>query len=372
LLLSWLLAAVLAPGIRPQHELTDYLAVAVAYGSANHATALREIRQWQPPEIEAAVADLRRQEKRLRWGPTSLDDIAFGTVEAAVLMHAEAGLLALQALSLTESEVHLRASTTLVVWSRQAAATARNFAVMRAPLDAQHGRPTLGLAIRERIDRRDFYLALAAAALGIGFPPTAFPFAEKARQVAPLDPEVQLVFGCVAESLAEERLLQHRESEAGPLRDQAAGAFRDALAIDPFQHEALLRLARLLLVEGRLIEAEPLLEDVDRRSGDARQRYLARLFLGRLAERRDRHHDATLSYARALAIWPDSQAARLALAHVLERDSGPAAARLLVAATLATARRLDRAADPWWLYPFGPPGLASAALDRVWRRVLDR
>jgi hypothetical protein len=40
-------------------------------------------------------------------------------------MHAEAGLLTLQALSLTETEVHLGASTTLFVWSREAAATAR-------------------------------------------------------------------------------------------------------------------------------------------------------------------------------------------------------------------------------------------------------
>jgi tetratricopeptide (TPR) repeat protein len=371
LLLLIVLAVAQGPA-EPQHDLlTNYLRVAAAYGSAHHAAALQEIRQWPPPQIAAAVNHLRRQGKRLRSVPNAPDDIAFRTVEAAVLMHAEAGLLALQVLSMAEADAHLRASTTLFVWSRESAAEARNFARMRAYLDAKHERSP-GPEIRERIDRRDFYVALAATALAFGFPPTALPFAEQARQVAPLDPEVQLVFGCVAESLAEEKLLQHRESEASPLRDQAAGAFRDALALDPGLHEALLRLGRLLLVGGRLIEAEPLLEDVDRRSGDKRQRYLARLFLGRVAEGRDRRDDATLSYARALASWPDSQAARLALAHVLEREAGPAAARPLVAATLATARRLDRAADPWWLYPFGPPGLASAALDRVWKQALDR
>jgi tetratricopeptide (TPR) repeat protein len=372
LLLLWLIAAVQAPAVRPQYDLTNYLMVAAAYASANHAAALRKIRQWQPPEIEAAVADLRRQGKRLRPVPSAPDDIAFSTVEAAVLMHAEAGLLALQALSLVETEVHLRASTTLFVWSREAAATARNFARMRASLDAQHGRPTPGPEIRERIDRRDFYVALAAGALAIGFPPTAHPFAEKARQVAPLDPEVQLVYGCVAESLAEEQSLRHLESEANQLRGEADRALRDALALDPNLHEARLRLGRLHLDHGRLIEAEPALEDVERRSGDDRQRYLARLFLGRLAEWRGRHDDAARLYARALEGWPDSQAARLALAHVLERSTGPAAARPLAAASLAASQRLDRVADPWWLYPFGPPGLAKAALDRVWTKALDR
>ena len=371
MLLLIVLAVAQGPA-EPQHDLlTSYLAVAAAYGSAQPAGALQEIRQWPLPQIAGAVNQLQRQAKRLRWAPSAPHDIAFRTVEAAVLMHAEAGLLALQSLSMAEADAHLRASTDLVVWSRVAAAEARNFARMGAHLDARHERSP-GPEIRERIDRRDFYLALAASALTLGFPSTAIPFAEKARQAAPLDPDVQLVFGCVAESLAEEKLLRHRESEASPLRDQAVGAFRDALALEPGLHEALLRLGRLLLVGGRLIEAEPLLEDVDRRSEDKRQRYLARLFLGRLAERRDRHGDAVLFYARALASWPDSQAARLALAHVLERESGPAAARPLVAATLSAARRLDRATDPWWLYPFGPPRLAGAALDRLWMQVLGR
>ena len=103
LLASALLVAAQDPVVRPQHDLTNYLTVAAAYGSANHAAALREVRQWQPPEITAAVADLRRQGKRLRSVPGSPGDIAFSTVEAAVLMHAEAGLLALQGLSLAEA-----------------------------------------------------------------------------------------------------------------------------------------------------------------------------------------------------------------------------------------------------------------------------
>jgi tetratricopeptide (TPR) repeat protein len=228
------------------------------------------------------------------------------------------------------------------------------------------------LGIRERIDRVDFYKALAAAALAIGFPETARPFAETARFAAPLDAEVQVLFGCVAESLAEERRLRHRESEASGLYEEAGRALLDALALDPGLHEARLRLGRLLLVRGGLIEAEPVLEAVERVSADERQRYLARLFLGRLAERRRRPDDAARFYARALEGWPDSQAARLALAHALETQHGPAAARPLVSATLSASRRLDRADDPWWLYPYGPPGLARIAVDRVWNHALGR
>ena len=368
---------------RPRYDFANYLAIAAAYGSTNHAAALREIRQWRPDEVDAAVDDLRRRARKLRPVPSAPEDIAFATVEAAVLMHAEAGLLALQTLSLAEAEVHLRASTTLFEWSHGAATEARNLAETRRvafkkrdasddDVGPERREPKPEPEIVERVVRKDYYLALAAAALAIGFPPTALPFAEKARLAAPLDPEVQLVFGCTAESLAQEQLLRHRESEAARLRDEAARALRDALVLDPGLDEARLHLGRLLLVRGRLVEAEPVLELLERQSGDARQRYLARLFLGRLAQQRARPDEAAGLYRRALEIWPDSQAARLALSHSLEVAAGPAAARPLVAASLAESGRLDRAADPWWLYLFGPPGVAKSALDRVWTKALDR
>jgi tetratricopeptide (TPR) repeat protein len=368
LVLLWLLAVAHGAEPQPPHDLTRYLAVATQYAAENHAAALGEIRQWRLSEIEAAVAHLQRQGQRLRSVAVSPDDIAFGTVEAAVLLHAQAGLLALQSLSLVEAEAHLGASVGLYDWSCKAAARTR--AKLWSMTTRGRERPTPGLDIRERIDRRDFHVALAAAALVMGFPSTARPFAERAHDGAPLDAEVQLVFGCVAEALAEEELLRHRESEAARARDEADRAFRDALALDPGLHEARLHLGRLLLVRGRLIEAELPLEEVAAHTGDDRQRYLARLFLGRLTDRRGRPDDAARFYAQALEGWPDSQAARLALAYTLERSCGPAAARLLVAGTLAASQRLERAPDPWWLYLFGPPGLATGALDRLWKRVL--
>jgi tetratricopeptide (TPR) repeat protein len=368
LLLLWLLVAAQAPGVTPEYDLTSYLAVAAAYGSADHAAALGEIREWPPGVVRAAVADLRRRSRQLRAVPTSPGDIAFGTVEAAVLMHAEAGLLALESQNLAEAANHLGASVAVYQWSREAVVEIGN----RAEAEPPELGPTPRPEIRPRIDIRDFSVALAATALAAGSPTTAHPFAEKARRIAPLDPEVQLVYGCVAEGLAEEESLRHRESAAAAWREQAAAALLDALALDRSLPEARLRLGRLLVGQGHVTEAEPIIGDLETHTADDRLRYLARLFLGRLAERRGRHDEAARAYARALEAWPDSQAARLALAHAVERSSGPAAALPLVAASLAASRRLDRAADPWWLYRFGPPGLAKTALDRLWTKVLDR
>jgi tetratricopeptide (TPR) repeat protein len=226
------------------------------------------------------------------------------------------------------------------------------------------------LEIRESIDGRDFYVVLAAAALALGYAETAGPFAEKACREAPQDAEVHLVLGCVASALAAEKALQHHDSDAARAREDAEKAFRDALALDPATHEARLRLGKLLLDEHRTLEAEPLLAEIDAKATDARQRYLARLFLGRAAERSGRSEDAIRSYRRALTIWPDSQAARLALAHALEKSSGPGASRELVGTIFDPSRRRDGPSDPWFLYPIGPPGLAQAAFKRVWDRTL--
>lgn len=81
---------------RPQYDLAYYLTVAAAYGSGSRVAGVREIRQWRPREIAAAVNGLRSRAMNLRPSTRSPDDIAFATVEAAVLMHLEAALLAQQ------------------------------------------------------------------------------------------------------------------------------------------------------------------------------------------------------------------------------------------------------------------------------------
>ena len=353
LLLLLLVAVQAAPEVQPEYGLASYLRIAAAYRTANHAAALQEIREWPPAVRRAAVSDLRGRSRQLRSVPAAPGDIAFGTVEAAVLMHAEAGLRSLEASDLAEAANHLGASVALYQWSRDAAVTA-------AP------------EIQPRIASRDFSLALAAAALAAGSPTTARPFAEQARRVAPFDPQVQLVYGCVAEGLAGEQLLRNRESAATAWRDRARLSLLDAVSLDAGLLEARLHIGKLHLDRGRLGQAERRLAEVDARSGDARQRYLARLLLGRVTERQGRQDEAVAFYRRALEAWPDSQAARLALAHAVEKSSGPEASLPLVAASLAVAQRLEQTTDPWRLYLFGPPGVADAVFARLVAEALDR
>ena len=238
----------------------------------------------------------------------------------------------------------------------------RRYAFKDRPLDP-------ALELTESINPRDFYVALASAALALGYAEAASPFADQARLEAPLNPVVQLVAGCVASGLAVEKALQHRDADASRARQAAEAAFREAVTHDAAAYEARLRLGKLLLDQSRAVEAEPLLAEVEAKATDERLRYLARLFLGRAAEQRGRSEDAIRWYRGALEAWPTSQAARFGLAHALEKSSGPGAAREIVGAILDRPRATDGPSDPWFLYPIGPPGLAQAAFKRVWDRM---
>jgi tetratricopeptide (TPR) repeat protein len=347
------------------HDLAAYLALAARYGSGQRLEALSDLRAWKLSEAETAVAAIRRREDHLRAVATAQEEIAFHAVEAAVLLQAEAGLLALEADSGVAAELHLRLSTGLFEWSRVAADRLRRRA-------SRPGGPPGALRIRERIAPHDYYAALAATSLALGFPAVAQPFARGAVRAAPLDAGVHLVSGCVSASLAELFALRHQESAAERSRADAERAFRDALAVEPGLLEARLRLGKLLVDERRAIEAEAPLAMVEEGRSDHRQRYLARLFLGRVAEQRSRREQAVDWYRRAIETWPDSQAARLALAQDLETSSGPSVSSEPVAATLAASRRPDRAPDPWWGYRLGPFGLWRTLLDRVRGQVIGR
>lgn len=340
-----LLATVQGPVLREDHDLAAYLALAARY-RAERTVALREVRGWRTPELEAAVAALRRREDDLRTPPAAASDVDFRLVESAVLLHAETGLLALAARFPVDAEWHLATSVDLFQWSRRAARR-----------------------LGDHIPRREYFLALGATSLAVGVPVTARPFAEEAMRAAPFDAEVHLVLGCVLAGVADRHVLAHADGDAARAREDAEKAFRDALALDRDLSEARLRLGKLLLDARRTLEAEPLLVEVERKTDEPRQRYLALLFLGRVAERRGRADEAVRSYRGALECWPQSQAARLALAHAFESGGPPLASRTLVGATLADSLRESRAPDPWWLYPFGPPGLAHAHLERLWDGV---
>ena len=180
-----------------------------------------------------------------------------------------------------------------------------------------------------------------------------------------------MLSACVKESLALVEKVRTRDGEARRLGEEAEALFRETLAADPAQAEARLRLGGVLLAGGRAREAEVVLRQAVEEARDNRQRYLALLFLGRASEQEYPRSGAAF-YRRALEAWPDSQAARLALARCLEASAGPPEAHPLVMASLLDSGKPAREPDPWWSYPFGPRGLAMVALERLWQATLGR
>ena len=367
----------LAP--RPQNDASIYLKVAAEYRTGDREGALIEIRGWRGGEIRAAIRALREETNRghkvvLRAGevvdlPVEID---FRTVEAAALMHVEAGLLELQSLGVARAESQFAAATSLVEWSHELKEQRlRLLARLRRTHEATK-QLDRALSITLKIDRREFYVALAAATLAVGFPRMALPFAERAKAAAPLDAEALLLSACVKESLALEEKVRTREGEARRLGEEAEALFRQALSADPAQNEAHLRLGRVLLAQSRPHEAEPVLQQAAEQARDNPQRYLALLFLGRASELQDKPNRGATFYRRALEAWPESQAARLALARCLEASAGPTAARPHVMASLLDSSKPAREPDPWWSYPFGPRGLAKVAVERLWQATLGR
>lgn len=141
----------------------------------------------------------------------------------------------------------------------------------------------------------------------------------------------------------------------------AARAYQRALETKPEGAETHLRLARLLAMLRRHDQAEQHLERALALAPDPRQQYLAALFLGDVRERQDRPADAAAEYARALTLWPGSQAPVLALARLQVLAGQPDAARATLGDVHAERDMRERS-DPWLGYVGGQGWRVPAAL----------
>jgi tetratricopeptide (TPR) repeat protein len=361
-----------------------YVVAVGEYRNGNRQRALTEIRRWRPRDVAAGVAALREGADKTQWvilprGKVNLPGpIDVGAVEAAALMHVEAGLLELQELRLPRAGLHFSTATRHVEWlygqKAERLRLLEQLSKTKEGEEPDHERLAAlskALAVDMKIAKRPFFATLAAATLTLGFPESAVPFAEKALAEGPPDGETLLLVASAKESLSIHEAVRGNEGRARKLRQEAEPLFRDAANAPPQETEARLRLGGLLLAEGRAREAEPFLQRAADGS-DPLHHYLALLFLGRAAERQEKPDLAAGFYRRALEVLPESQAARFGLARCLEASGGPAAARPLVTATLADSAKPGRERDPWWSYSFGPRGLAKTVADRLWQTVLGR
>jgi len=131
--------------------------------------------------------------------------------------------------------------------------------------------------------------------------------------------------------------------------DAAAADYRRAIGLDDGLAIAHLRLGWLHF----MTHDDRARENIDAalaRATDLRDRYLAQLFLGALAERGDRLDEAERAYRAAQALAPGCQTPYIALARIDHALGRAARAAETAAAFTALPEKIN---DPWWDFHLG-------------------
>jgi hypothetical protein len=140
------------------------------------------------------------------------------------------------------------------------------------------------------------------------------------------------------------------DSEPAAIRKflmEARGYFRRSLKADAAESEARLRLTNVLLELNDLDDVPGLITDYNWTPEGPAFEYLARLFEGRLHERRGNRPAAAAAYDRAIGLVALPQTAQVARAHLAYLEGERPQASAILAPALAN--RSDRT-DPWWAY----------------------
>ena len=186
---------------------------------------------------------------------------------------------------------------------------------------------------------------------------------DAALRAAPDDPHLLFDGGCHQEGLASAAVQDFVRRTPLPAGQHYLGVtsppghwhsaetyFRRALSVQPGYLEVRVRLGRVLSLQGKHAEAITEFDRVDQESSSPSLKYLANLFRGDAERSLDHADRARTNYQAAVALYDRSQAARIALGHLL-REAGDrdGALRAIEPALAAPA---PRAADddPFWDY----------------------
>jgi tetratricopeptide (TPR) repeat protein len=351
-------APVPPPRERPEplpEPLREYLSVVLAHRKGRASDAVKEIRRWPEERLATSLRLLKRQ--GVSPCPGGPDEIGLDTMQGAILLHLDAGFVAVAETRFVEGNLHCRFAERVLEQARR---------VHDGWRDA--GFPP-GCLAPPPISDRDFDLLVATGLLGVGDPRGAAPYAERGVRRDQNDAPVLLVAGCVKES--QSNLDRHwgRESQARQALGEAERLFQRSSERDPSLAEARLRFGRAMSLRGWTKEAEPILSELTRTAPDARQRHLAALFLGRAHERRKRFAEAEEAFRLAVEILPQAQASRVALAHLLDRRGDLDLARSILRPALEAPCSRAVGDDPWVDYLFGPFWIGFDMFRAAWRRV---
>jgi tetratricopeptide (TPR) repeat protein len=317
--------------------------------------AAERLAGWPALDVKAAVGDLKERARQRQTGAGPED------LEAAALLHTEAGYLLAAGQHEVPAALHLGIARELVEGASRDFACSWWLAMSYRQGGASETlRQVEALVQADRTcgDLPELWLAHGALAEFI------FTF-------GPDSPSLRShVLGRdlerVTNSALVRKLLEPRPIDQGAL---AAGYYRRVLRDDPRQWEAHLRLARFLRLSGRPEQGVPHLEAVLEGSRDPRERYLARLFLGDAQLLRGAHADAVQNLRAASQMGSGAFAAAIALARADVGAGERAAARAALLSYLSRDASLD-VIDPWIVYNVGVPLDGSArALARLHERV---
>ena len=201
---------------------------------------------------------------------------------------------------------------------------------------------------------------------------------ERARRVVPDDPGVVFAEARLHEALAAP-LMQNfvrvtavaQGVSTSGIDDQrtelrhAEGLLRRALVLNPALLEARLRLARVLIEQGKHDEGVSLSDQVAAKATDQTMRYYALLFAGEALSSLERTADAAKSFQRAIDLFPDAQAARLGLASALRTVGDTALALDVLLPTITKEPSTREGDDPWWEYYEGDAAQMDALLEEL-------
>ena len=129
----------------------------------------------------------------------------------------------------------------------------------------------------------------------------------------------------------------------------AESDLRRALTLEPALVEAHIRLAHVVIAQGKAQEGAPLARRALDQPLPPFLEYYAAVLLGRAEEALGRLAEARAAFERAVRRFPQAQSARVALSRLALVDRRPAdGVATLVALNGAAARRDGE--DPWWWY----------------------
>lgn len=300
-------------GARAQRADDRYDALVRQYARGDQQDAAVELARWSRADVSAAGA------RAARFAPDAQ--------RAAVMLHTDAGIALLSASATNLGVLHLLTASHIVGAMRDRRGDhlfERRWLSFVATVYTANG--LLGSADRTIRDALSWYsreplLYVARGALGEMRIAMTFVDLRSGNQIARRDRAY----------------------------DAAAADYRRAIGLDDRLAIAHLRLGSVHFTthDGRARENfDAALE----RATEVRDRYLAELFLGALAERGDRLDEAERAYTAAQALAPGCQTPYVALAridHALGR-----AARAGEAAAAFTAIP-EKSNDPWWDFHLG-------------------